>query len=287
MKAMVLALAGLIFCPLTHAATSAEYIQEHAITITDDLPAQLVSAMDGKRLVFLGEVHGTNEFPDIALRLIAKLAAKKPLLVGLEFPTDIQPQIDRFMKTGDSNILKQTKFFTDANYHSGRGSVAMVNLLAALRNLPGVSVFCFDIPFGFDGKNRDTKMAENILAEAERQPNRPMLVFTGNLHSRLVPGAPWDPDYVTMGSEVLRLSAGRFTLKNSESIHLRYDQGSAWQCIQEQDGKIACNERSFGPGNSVYATAVSYDRFFLREPDLTDGHQDTLFLRIVSAAPPF
>jgi len=287
MKTMILALAVLISSPAAHAETSARYILEHAISFTDDLPPGLVSATDGKRLVFLGEVHGTNELPGIALRLITKLAENKPLLVGLEFPTDIQARIDRFMETGDLTILKKTRFFTDADYHSGRGSVAMVNLLVALRDLPAVSVFCFDIPYGFDGKNRDTKMAENILAEAARQPDRPMLVFTGNLHSRLVPGAPWDPNYVTMGAEVLRLSAGRFTLENSQSIYLRYDQGSAWQCIQEQGGKIVCNERSFGPGKSVYATAVSYDRFFLREPGLTDGHQVTLFLRTVSAAPPF
>ena len=287
MRTLILTLMVMICIPVAQAATSSEYIKKHAVNIPDSLPSQLLSTISDKRLVLLGEVHGTNELPDLGLQVITKLAEKKPLLVGLEFPREIQPQIDQFMKTGDLKILQTTKFFTDAEYHSGRGSVAMVNLLASLRHLPLVSVFCFDIPIDFKGNNRDTEMAGNILAMATQQPDQSILIFTGNIHSRLTPGAPWNPDFKTMGSEILRLSAGRFTLDNSASIYLRYDQGSAWQCIQGNAGKIVCGERSFGPGNSVYATAVPFDSYFLREPDLTDGHQHTLFIRAVSASQPF
>jgi len=287
MRALILTLMVIILIPVAQATTPSDYIKTHAVNISDSLPPQLISAIDGKRLVLVGEVHGTNELPELVLQVITKLAEKKSLLVGLEFPTEIQPQIDQFMKTGDLNILRETRFFQDAEYHSGRGSVAMVNLLGSLRNLPGVSVFCFDIPYNFNGNNRDTEMAKNILAIAAQHPDQSILIFTGNIHSRLTPGVPWDPDFKTMGSEVLRLSAGRFTLKNSESIYLRYDQGSAWQCIQEDGGKIVCDKRSFGPGNSVYATAVPFDSYFLEEPGLTDGHHITLFLRTVSASQPF
>ncbi len=286
MRTSILTLMVIVANPVAQAATSSEYIEKHAVNIPGSLPPQLFSAIDGKRLVLLGEVHGTNELPGLGLQVITKLAEKKPLLVGLEFPMEIQPQIDQFMKTGDVKILKGTKFFTDAEYHSGRGSVAMVNLLVSLRDLPLVSVFCFDIPFGFNGHNRDTEMARNILAIASQQPDQSILIYTGNIHSRLTPGAPWDPDFKTMGAEILSLSEGRFTLQNSASIYLRYDQGSAWQCIQESS-KIVCGERSFGPGNSVYATAVPFDSYFLTEPGLTDGHQYTLFIRAVSASQPF
>lgn len=287
MRTITLILLVIILIPVVQAATPPEYVKKHAVNILDNLPPQLFSAIDDKRMIFLGEVHGTAELPYLGLQVITKLAEKKPLLVGLEFPNEIQPRIDQFMKTGDLNILTATKFFMDAEYHSGRGSVAMVNLLISLRNQPGVSVFCFDIPSGFSGNNRDTEMARNILATARQHPDQSILIFTGNLHSRLTPGAPWDPNYKTMGSEVLGLSEGQFTLENTESIHLRYDQGSAWQCLQENGGEIVCKERAFGPGNSVYATAVPFDSYFLEEPGLTDGHQNTLFLRVVSASKPF
>jgi len=287
MRTIILSLLIIVLIPVAQAATPPEYIKNHAVNILDELPPQLFTAIDNKRLIFLGEVHGTNELPDLGLQVIAKLAEKKTLSVGLEFPIDIQPQIDQFMETGDLNILKQTEFFMDAEYHSGRGSVAMVNLLVSLREMPRVSVFCFDIPFGSNLNNRDTEMARNILTTAAQQAGQSLLVFTGNIHSRLTPGAPWNSSFKTMGSEVLRLSEGQFTLNNSSSIYLRYDQGSAWQCIQADAGGIVCGERSFGPGNSVYATAVPYDSYFLEEPGLTDGHQSTLFIRAVSASSPF
>lgn len=286
MRTIVLSLITIILIPVALASTPSQYIEKHAVNIQGNLPSQLFSAIGNKRLVLLGEVHGTNELPDLGLQIITKLAEQKPLLVGLEFPIELQPQIDQFMKTGDLNILKELKFFTDAEYHSGRGSIAMVNLLVSLRGLPSVSVFCFDTRFGLNGNTRDTQMAINILNVAARQPDKSMLVYTGNLHSRLTPGAPWDPNFKTMGAEVLGLSEGQFTLENSESINLRYDQGSAWQCIQAS-GKIVCEERSFGPGNSTYATAVPFDSYFLEEPGLTDGHQNSLFIRVVSASPPF
>lgn len=287
MRLLILTLVSIAAMAIAQATTRADYIEKNAIKFVDNLPPQLVSNIEKKSLIFLGEIHGTKELPGLGLQVITKLLEKQSLLVGLEFPMDIQPQIDQFMKTGDTATLRKTKFFQDAEYHSGRGSRAMMDLLVSLRKLSGVSVFCFDVPFGFDGGNRDTKMAENILSIAARNSGQSILIFTGNIHSRLVPGTPWDPQFKTMGSEVLRLSNGKYTLSNSESIYLRYDQGSAWLCIQENGGKIICKERSFGPVNSIYATAVPFDSYFLKEPKVTDGHQSTLFLREVSASQPF
>ncbi len=82
-----------------------------------------------RRLILLGETHGTNEMPELTGELVNQLSHDYRVNVGIEYPSDMQRAVDQFMATGNESVLLATKFFQNPSYHSGRGSRAMVAFL--------------------------------------------------------------------------------------------------------------------------------------------------------------
>ncbi len=287
MKNIVFLLA-FIFAVPAMAATSVEYIQANAVEMTDQIPQALITNLSSKDLVIVGEMHGTTEQPQKTFQLIKELAKNETqFLVGLEFPINIQPELNRFFETGDESILRGIYFFQEPRYHSGRGSLAMIELMKNLRTLRNVKVFAFDVPDDFRGNDRDTQMAKHVLEIIKNNQNHKMLVYTGNIHSSLVIGHAWDAQAITMGSEILRLSQGEFNMQNTSNIYYRFVGGTAWYCMRERTGGVSCDARPFGPLRTVYSAAVPFAAYALTEPELTEGHFNTLFIRELSASMPF
>lgn len=284
---------AMTFSKKSLAETSVEYIKANAQEFKNtEIPSSLLNKLDDKKLILIGELHGTNEMPDSTFKMVEKLAQNHEVAFGLEFPIDTQGKIDQFLKTGDEKILSNLEFFKDAEFHSGRGSDAMVKLLKNLRTLPKVKVFCFDIPMSLATGDtpildRDTKMAENVLHFMKKNSHLKVVTFSGNLHSRLTSGTHWDPKAKFMGFEILRLSKGLLSLKNTTNILFRADEGSSWHCRFDSNKKIACKNYSFGPNNSVYRAAVPFDRYFLPEPQMTEGHLNSIFIKTISASFPW
>jgi uncharacterized iron-regulated protein len=284
---------AMTFSNYSSAETSVEYIRSNAHEFKNtEIPSSLLASIENKNLILIGEQHGTNEMPEYTFKLVEALAQNHDLALGLEFPIDTQKEIDQFLKTGDEKILSGIDFFKDAEFHSGRGSDAMIRFLKNLRFLPKVKVFCFDIPTPLANGNtpvldRDTKMAKNVLNFIKKNPRLKIVTFSGNIHSRLSVGTPWNPKAKNMGFEILRRSKGRLSLKNSVNVLYRADEGSAWQCQYDSNKQIICKNYSFGPANSVYRTAVPFDRYFLREPQITDGHFNSIFIKTLSASSPW
>lgn len=278
----------------------------------NEVPLVIIQAFKNKKLVMFGEMHGTNEMPAYAAAVITHTARKYPnIYVGLEFPPEIQPNIDQYMKTGDARFLKSTKFFNDPALHSGRGSQAMVGLLNELRKAGDIRVFCFDMPPS-KKEGRETLMAKKILSvisevnspkmvklleeNKKQEALRPIrdrrnldpmfFVFTGNIHSRLTPGWPDNPEAPTMGSELNRLTNGGLNEENVMSILFRYQSGTAWNC-QMINGRLDCGQQLLQESRSSYTDMIDDSRYFLKERELTDGHNYTIFMREVTASNPF
>lgn len=286
-----------------------EYVRYHSERFErNEVRRKLLTALNGKRLALLGEMHGTVEMPEYASAIVREAAKKyERIWVGFEFPQEVAKPVERFLASGDVRILKDTKFFGDMNYHSGRGSEAMVQFLSDLRGLPNVQVFCFDTNGGKSGEARDTAMARAILKVVEQAPaaikrapkpeaplrkgeqkiQEPLIfAFTGNIHSRLTPGFPGQEKFATMGSEILRLSNGALNTGNVISFLFRYEQGSAWQCQTDERQRVDCGVKQMGPVRDVYSLANDDHRYFLLERELADGHSATIFIRNVSASSP-
>lgn len=269
----------ILCCATARAETSVNYIQSHAVLGSNGhIPPNPIDEFRAMRLVLIGEMHGTNEMPELAVQMIKGLSQNGPTAVGVEYPIELQPNLDRFMTSGDEKALTETPFFQDVNYGSGRTSGAMISFLQAIRSLKDIAVFCFDIPFKSQVEARDTAMASNVVAYLKAHPDRRIITYSGNLHSRL--------SGKCMGAEILRLSAGALSLANSRNVNIRASKGSIWACFATSDGKVDCGLHHVGPSQSNYAMAIKSDLYFLTEPEMTDGHVSTLFNRNISASFP-
>jgi uncharacterized iron-regulated protein len=277
----------LIYSLAAFSQTSGSYIQTHAQSFTGlEVPLELIASLSNKKLILIGEAHGTNEMPEYTFKIIQQLSRNGELALGLEFPISTQDAIDAYLKSGDEKILASLDFFKDSSYHSGRGSKAMIEFLKNVRSLPAIKVFCFDIPDNSSNPARDTLMAENILKYMKSNPHRMVLTYSGNIHSRLTEGFPDNPTHKNMGSELLSLSHGALNLQNTTNILYRANEGSDWFCSREKDNSITCGLKNFGPINSTYASSIPSARYYLKEPTITDGHAHTIFLRKITGSLP-
>ena len=251
---------------------------KHAIPF--DLHAIEESFLDTLRtqhVVLFGEIHGTKECPAVFAAMVKALSSRRHVIVGLELPTSLKASISLFMKNGDLDGLAEQPFFQQPALHTGRGSEAILHLLEELRCLNNVAILCFDT--GSDGsRSRDTLMAEFLWKNLSS--HHPLLVLSGNIHTRLSKGVPWNQNFKTMGSELLCLSKGELHLANTSSYLFRCS-GYAWNCQRD-----ACGEHQIhlkrGYDNSPEA-------MYILEETLSenDGHSHSFFLGKVRPSPPW
>jgi hypothetical protein len=195
-------------------------------------------------LVLVGEIHGTAEVPALVGDLAEHLAgAARPLRVALEIPATEQESIDDYLRSagisGDRQRLLARAFW-QRDYQDGRSSVAMLGLIERLRQLmlkADVRVVAFDIDatrVGDDAK-RETVLAQNLAAAVNAEPNARWLTLTGNLHSRVNAGAPWDEHFSFMGHRLESLAP--------YAIEILPVAGSAWTCTDAD--AASCKSRPF------------------------------------------
>lgn len=285
----MVALTFLLSIAFAAGASVPAYIQQKAVPILKgQVPAKLFDALYNKRLLLIGESHGTNEAPEFTLDVIKTLAKSQPVTLGLEFPRDLEGKVREFIATGDGRLLADIPYFKDPNIHSGRASQAMLRLLRELKNIPGVKVFCFDLPTTSPNDvPRDAEMARTILAEMKAAQKPMYVILTGNIHSRLAPGYPGNSVYPTMGSQLLSLSRGKIGLYNATNIMVRSFEGTAWQCWRQKGTDVPdCGLKILKPFTTLYSSAVRHQNYFLFESEMVDGHRMTVFFRKVSASPP-
>lgn len=275
------------------AQTSVDYIRSHAQPLQDlEVPDALAASLSGARVVLFGEMHGTQEMPAYTFSVARRLAHEHSVALGFEFPVDLQKDIDTFLKTGDERILARLDFFQDVQYHSGRGSRMMIQLLRDLRKFPQIKIFCFDITTAQhqDPTNlsqRDTMMAQNILNFWKRNQNRMLVTLSGNIHSRLTNGFPGVPDHLNMGAELLRLSQGQLSMQNVRNVLYRFYEGSIWGCQTSAQVTNLCKDWVIRPYQDAYSQALTSARYFLQEPQMTDGHLESIFIRKLTPSEPW
>lgn len=69
-------------------------------------------SMAEKKVVILGEYHGTQESPADLFKIAQTLASThKSVLIGLEIEDWVQSDVDQFMASGDPEILRKSVFF--------------------------------------------------------------------------------------------------------------------------------------------------------------------------------
>ena len=211
---------NLIVLSLSVRATSDE------VCSIDSIFAELA---DEKQLIMFGEIHGTKEMPAYVAKVLCFLSKnKRPIKIGLEYLPDQLPLINRYIESagleGDKKALIGSSYWS-RQYQDGRTSQAMFNLVEQIRVEQhagkDVEVFLFDDQ---SSVNRDKAMAVRIIEELNNDPDTLHVLITGNIHSQITKGVPWDADYMTMGAYVSERKI------EFASILLTHLGGSAWIC---------------------------------------------------------
>lgn len=226
-----------------------------------------------KKVIVIGEMHGTTEVPLFVLQLVRQLKKdQKRLIVGLEIPINHQKDLDSYMKTGDFEKLSKLEYF---KYPDGRTSVAMGELIKGLRTIRKIKVVCFDTPANTPIQaNRDSLMGVNL---ASIYKSGQMVMLTGNLHANLKEGY-WKPEFKSACFYFNKIE--RF---NNELISLNtmFGSGTIWNCMTD-----GCRERE-AFGNPNYALKKGPPNYMaVYEGPQSNGYSGYVYIDKVTASKP-
>lgn len=238
----------------------------------------LQNGIGERRLVLLGEMHGTREIPALAGELVARYARdRERVVLALEMIEDDQAAVDRYLDSpgdaADRAVLLSGRHWREPT-HDGRDSEAMLGLIECVRTLRAqgddVRIVAFDP--GDAGDSRDRGMAERLRAAAMRHPQARLLVLAGNVHAMLrapqnlmLDGKPYQP-----------ITAGRL-LADLDPLSIRISALAGESVICRQ-GKCAAQAYT-GP-------AASSAPDYVPEPSSQSPWDATLTLPRFTVSPP-
>ena len=185
-----------------------------------------IDLLASRRLVVLGELHGTEQSPAFVGALACRTAAEGwPFAVALELPHQDNPALRTFLDSQGTAEDRQTYVATASwkrDWEDGRSTPAMLALVDQLRTLKaaGASIEVEGIDDRrFLGNDREAAMASLVEAMRRRLLDRPMVVLVGNLHAQTRA-----EDYLALGARL-----DRFGLK-PVALRMAYDAGTFFGC---------------------------------------------------------
>jgi hypothetical protein len=230
------------------------------------------SFISNKRVLVVGEMHGTTEVPAFVLQLAGLWReTEQNLVVALEIEKNYQNNVDEFLKSGDFDQLVKIDYFKTPD---GRTSVAMGELIKGLRKL-GVKIVCFDTPSGSanTGFVRDSLMAVSLASHLSQGP---MIILTGNLHANLNEGY-WRPHFK---SAIYHLKKTSNLNEQLLSINTFFGEGTIWNCMND-----GCKEREVN-SNSDIGKRAGMKEFVIFFKDESFGYDGYVYFDHVLASKP-
>lgn len=239
---------------------------------------QNIEIIDRAHLVFFGEIHGTVEAPQLFGEVVCAASQKGVVSVAIEWPTDLQIAVTRYIADSHS-VSARASILAHAFWRTklldGKSSESMLRLLDRLGNMRSrghlIEVHLFDDPVDSkaEATGRDRRLAQRLRMLLGQRPHKTqMLVLTGNLHSRVERGVPWNSEF----------EPAAFLLRDLQplSLDMAFADGTAWTCLM--DG--SCAARKYR-GNST-------DRWpsLTLSPGLKNSHHGGFSVGPISASPP-
>lgn len=185
--------------------------------------ADVVRSVAGaRRLILLGELHGTREVPQLVAALVDAYASGGPVLVAVEIDHAEQDAIDAYLRsTGGARaraaLTGRTYWTRPPARHDGRRNEALVDLFEHVRRQRAagrdMAVLAFDVPATADHHARDRAMATVLRAAHVALPRGRLIVVTGNVHAMLErPAAAPAVMQVPMGAFLRDLDPASFRI---------------------------------------------------------------------------
>lgn len=259
---------------LALAALSAPHValaHEGRINVSCNAPGGVPSTS----LLLLGELHGSQESPQLAGEIVCSKALKGPVVLALEVPTAEQSRIDLFLASnGDASakaeLLSDQFWQTDVD---GRASEAMFKLIAYMHKLKHaglpVSVFAFAREGVHRHITRQAALAESLRGFVKQHPTLPMVVLTGNVHGSQAPFLQFGngPKIVPTGYLIREL--------HPVSVLIAHPSGTIWACIS------SCKVHPIKGG---WGSTLAPGHFHNQAP--MEGYSMSYMLRHITASPP-
>jgi hypothetical protein len=218
-------------------------------------------------LVVFGEVHGTAEVPAFVGQMLDQ---PHPVMLGIEWPPELQPAVDAFVAGQTDRAELVAALHDQWTEPDGRGSEAMVELVARAHALRAaghdVRVTCFD-RWPENVELRDESMAEELLAAVDLRAVN--LALCGNLHARTS-----SPQF--MGWHLRERHDALLALNLADTA------GTAWCVLRDREPGIV--EFPGDPRHETRASdSIGVTLFDQRDEDGYDGE---LFVGRITASPP-
>lgn len=193
------------------------------------------------RVVWVGEVHGSAELPEMFGDMVCTWAKDRPVVVALEHFDLEKPFWELFLHEGPEPE-RVSNLFMGAQWRGpiqdGRDSVAMLALVKRLRQLKLAGRVITVVPMeplptaAMDG---DTGMAKAVAALTAQYPQALIVVYTGSTHAlKSVPPAYHRPSF--------HPSASQFAADEIVSINLVGGPGGrTWSCYGDDCSEHTSN----------------------------------------------
>lgn len=178
-----------------------------AVAAADPVDAEaeaLRRAAGNRRLIVLGEMHGTREVPRLAAALVEAYARDgQPVVLALELPRDGHAASRAYLASDGGHAARQAlathRFLQPPTpSHDGRRNASVVELYEALRQLRArgadVAIAPVDVVESTHGAAaRDRAMAAQLRRVFEALPRGRVIAVVGNVHAMRV--RPTGPDF--------------------------------------------------------------------------------------------
>ncbi len=178
-----------------------------------------------QRLIFLAEIHGTEQVPAFLYELICGyLARGERVVLGLEMDHGDQPAIDAFLKDGGRNPDLLFTYWWWNDFQFGVHTSAKLDLLTrvALLQAAGYPVEVHAVVrYERDAPSTDTGRARYIRENFPPARDGIGIVLMGRLHV-LWNGNPPDQPTANLSSH--------FDRDEAIVLHMSHEAGKAWVC---------------------------------------------------------
>jgi hypothetical protein len=193
----------------------------------------IVEHVGDRRLVLLGETHGTREIPPLVEALVAQWSAERPVVLALEILRDEHGALAAYMDSdggaqAHSALRARPWWNRHDDQNDGRRSEDMLDLIESMRRLRAqgrdVALLAYDVPYDpADHDARDRAMAQAVRRAHDALPQGRVVMLTGNVHAMLERPA-WAP-------AMMAQPAGS-GLRDLAPVSVRIDarSGAYWGC---------------------------------------------------------
>ena len=184
------------------------------------------------RFVFVGETHGTSEAPAAFAELVCARSAARPVIVALEMPVGMQPDLDAWFASDGGSGAREILLAHDywgLGHADGRSSMAILELLQRLHGLRAsgrdLTVRAYQPgerrPAGFDQSYYELDMARLLIDAAALRPEATVLALGGSLHA-MKTASP---------RHGFLFAAGHLNPAHVRSLVVAGQGGSVWACF--------------------------------------------------------